>query len=103
MPHRLNCACVVIVAAVLAVASSVACGQTGSIHEPVRYVGGPVVQQNAHDGQLRPAIGVESFQVMRANRTHPEQSDGLADVQSRAKRRLPEQPVLRRIPEQPGR
>jgi hypothetical protein len=50
--------------------------QTGSIHEPVRYVGGPVVQPGAHDGQLRPAVGVESFQVMRANRTHPDQADG---------------------------
>ena len=49
--------------------------QTGSIHEPVRYVGGPRVNNNAHDGQLRPAVGVESFQVMRANRTHPEFSD----------------------------
>ena len=49
--------------------------QTGSIHEPVRYVGGPRVNNNAHDGQLRPAVGVESFQVMRANRTHPEFAD----------------------------
>ena len=49
--------------------------QTGSIHEPVRYVGGPRVNNNAHDGQLRPAIGVESFQVMRANRSHPELAD----------------------------
>ncbi|MBL8850850.1 MAG: exo-alpha-sialidase, partial [Planctomycetaceae bacterium] len=49
--------------------------QTGSIHEPVRYIGGPVVGQNAHDGQLRPAIGVENVQVMRANRTQPQHSD----------------------------
>lgn len=49
--------------------------QTGSIDEPIRYVGGPTVQHDAHDGRLRPAIGVESFQVMRANRTHPEQAD----------------------------
>jgi hypothetical protein len=49
--------------------------QTGSSHEPLRYVGGGRVQPNAHDGQLRPAIGVESFQVMRANRTHPELAD----------------------------
>jgi len=49
--------------------------QTGSIHEPVRYVGGPKVDPGAHDGQLRPAIGVESFQVMRANRKHAELAD----------------------------
>lgn len=60
----------------LLAAAPVAIAQTGSIHEPVRYIGGPVVNPAAHDGQLRPAIGVESFQVMRANRTHPELSDG---------------------------
>ena len=54
---------------------SVISAQTGSVHEPVRYVGGPVVNNNAHDGQLRPAIGVETFQVFRANRTHPEMAD----------------------------
>jgi hypothetical protein len=49
--------------------------QTGSLHEPVRYVGGPKVDANAHDGRLRPVVGVESFQVFRANRTHPELAD----------------------------
>jgi hypothetical protein len=49
--------------------------QTGSVYEPVRYVGGPRVDHRAHDGQLRPAIGIESFQVLRANRTHPELAD----------------------------
>ena len=36
---------------------------------------GRQVDPSAHDGQLRPAVGVESFQVMRANRTHPELAD----------------------------
>jgi hypothetical protein len=49
--------------------------QTGSIHEPVRYVGGGNIHYASHDGQLRPAIGVESFQVLRSNRTHPELAD----------------------------
>jgi len=49
--------------------------QTGSIHEPVRYVGGPTNNPGAHDGQLRPVVGAESFQVMRANRSHPELAD----------------------------
>ena len=65
-----------LVAAVALVSMSVRVeAQTGSASEPIRYIGGPVVGQNAHDGQLRPAIGVETFQVMRANRTHPEHSD----------------------------
>ncbi len=71
MPRR-SCFLDVILAAcagLLAPAALVA--QTGSIHEPVRYVGGPTNDPDAHDGQLRPAIGVESFQVMRANRSHP--------------------------------
>ena len=49
--------------------------QTGSIDEPVRYVGGPTVQNQAHDGQLRPVVGIENFQIMRANRTRPELAD----------------------------
>ena len=50
--------------------------------DPVRYVGEPK-QANSdykngyHDGQLRPAIGVQNYQILRANRTHPEWSDGL--------------------------
>ena len=50
--------------------------QTGSSNEPVRYVGGVYVDLDRHDGRLRPAIGVENHQVMRANRTHPELGDG---------------------------
>ena len=67
---------VIVVAAALLASMSPILAQTGSIHEPVRYVGGWVTNPHAHDGQLRPAVGVESFQVMRANRTQPEESDG---------------------------
>jgi hypothetical protein len=71
--HRFQTLILTLAALLLAPVTLLA--QTGSIHEPVRYVGGPRVNNNAHDGQLRPAVGVESFQVMRANRTHPEVSD----------------------------
>lgn len=50
--------------------------QTGSIHEPVRYVGGVTIDPNVHEGRLRYAIGVESRQTVRVNRTHPELADG---------------------------
>jgi len=40
--------------------------------EPVRYVGSESPNLEFHDGQLRPPIGVQSYQVLRANRTHPE-------------------------------
>jgi hypothetical protein len=49
--------------------------QTGSANEPVRYVGGVTIHQQAHDGQLRPVVGVESFAILRGNRTHPERAD----------------------------
>ncbi len=51
-------------------------GQTGSGAEPVRYMGGVSINLNTPEGNLRPAIGVENRQVLRANRTHPELADG---------------------------
>lgn len=44
--------------------------------EPVKYVGQEMVNIDYHHGQLRPAIGVQSYQVLRANRTHPELAEG---------------------------
>jgi hypothetical protein len=50
--------------------------QTGTASEPVRYVGGVTIDPNVHEGRLRYAIGVESRQTIRVNRTHPELNDG---------------------------
>lgn len=45
---------------------------------PIRYVGGhPLVDKHYHDGQLSPAVGVHTFQVLRANRTYPPDAAGL--------------------------
>ncbi len=49
--------------------------QTGSVNEPVRYVGGEIADPTVHDGALRPVVGVENRQILRANKTHPEWSD----------------------------
>lgn len=49
--------------------------QTGSVNEPVRYIGGTSIDPNVHEGRLRYAIGTESRQTLRANRTHPESAD----------------------------
>ena len=49
--------------------------QTGSPAEPIRYVGGVSIDPNVHEGRLRYAIGVESRQTLRVNRTHPEQAE----------------------------
>ncbi len=51
---------------------------TGDDKVPMRYVGQPkTIDQTFHDGQLRPAIGTHSYQVLRANRTNPPDSDQL--------------------------
>jgi hypothetical protein len=65
-----------ILAACIPAATS-AVAQTGSAAEPIRYLGGVFVDQEVHDGRLRPVIGVESYQVMRANRTRPEWGEGV--------------------------
>lgn len=49
--------------------------QTGSIYEPVRYIGGNSIDPDLHEGRLRYAIGVDSRQTLRVNRTHPEMAD----------------------------
>ncbi len=52
-----------------------ASAQTGSIHEPVRYVGGMTIDPALHEGLLRYAMGVESRQTLRVNLTKPELAD----------------------------
>jgi hypothetical protein len=44
--------------------------------EVVNYTGTTLSNVDYHHGQLRPAIGVHNIQVLRANREHPEKSDG---------------------------
>ncbi len=81
MPHlhdkvRRSCFCAVAaVSCVLVELHTPLAAQTGSIHEPVRYIGEARAFPPAHDGQLRPAVGVETVQVLRANRTRPEAAD----------------------------
>jgi len=58
--------------------------QTGSIMEPVRYIGGVTIDPTLHEGRLRYAIGVESRQTVRVNRTHPEMNDGFGWTYSHA-------------------
>ena len=50
--------------------------QTGSVNEPVRYIGGVTIDPNVHEGKLRYAIGTESRQTLRVNRNHPELAEG---------------------------
>lgn len=61
----------------------------GRENEPIQYIG-KVNTSNSdykngyHDGQMQVAIGVQNYQIMRANRTHPEWSDGLGWTYSHA-------------------
>ncbi|RPJ54000.1 MAG: hypothetical protein EHM23_29855 [Acidobacteria bacterium] len=57
--------------------SILAAGQEspGGPGEPVRYVGRDQTD-GTHEGGLRLAVGVKSYQVFRANKAHPEQADG---------------------------
>ncbi len=43
----------------------------------IRYRGQEAADTRFHDGALRPVIGACNVQVMRANRAHPDQSQGL--------------------------
>jgi hypothetical protein len=50
--------------------------------EPVKYIGSDHTSNSDyktgyHDGQMKPAIGVQNYQILRANRSYPEKSDGL--------------------------
>ena len=55
--------------------STMATGGPGSADEPVRYVGNEWADTDYHDGRLRPAVGVQSYEVMHCNRSHPELAD----------------------------
>ena len=67
--------CLLILAVVRCVMQAQTTGP-GSASEPLRYVGPPLPQPYASDGGLRLAVGVQSYQVFRASRLHPELSDG---------------------------
>ena len=47
-----------------------------SKYESVRYVGNVRANIDYHHGQLKPVVGTNSYQVLRANREHPEWAEG---------------------------
>jgi len=77
--------CVYLLIAILCLGiASIGYAQTGRENEPVRYVGGVSIDPKLHEGRLRYAIGVESRQTVRVNRTHPEWTDGCGWTYSHA-------------------
>jgi len=63
------------IALLILVLQSASDTRPGGPEEPVRVVS-EGIDLDVHDGRLRPAVGVETVQVMRANRTHPEKGEG---------------------------
>jgi hypothetical protein len=61
---------------IAALPAALAPAQTGSIHEPVRYIGGVTIDLHSHEAGIRPAIGTHHHQILRVNRTHPELAEG---------------------------
>jgi hypothetical protein len=51
--------------------------QVSQAQDTLRYTGSTISNTDYHHGQLVPAIGVHNIQTLRANREHPELSDGL--------------------------
>ena len=44
---------------------------------PIQYIGNEVANVDYHHGQLRPLVGAAHYQVLRANRTHPQEAEDL--------------------------
>ena len=50
----------------------------------IRYTGTEEPDLEKHDGGLRPVVGAWNVQVLRANRAHPEEADGLGNTYNHA-------------------
>ena len=48
----------------------------GAAQNKIHYTGTELSNPAYHDGQLSPVVGVHNIQVMRANREHPNVSNG---------------------------
>jgi sialidase-like protein len=75
MVQRIQIFCFMALVGALYFSNHLLLAQTGSVNEPVRYIGGGAIDPNVHDGRLRPPVGVHSHQTLRVNRTHPELAD----------------------------
>ncbi len=52
-------------------------GQNPEDKLAIGYIGeDKTANSNYHDGQMRPAVGTQNYQIFRANRTHPEMAEG---------------------------
>ena len=51
--------------------------QSEDHHTIIRYVGeDKIANTDFHDGEMRPAIGTQNYQILRANRSYPELAEG---------------------------
>ena len=62
--------------------SCIGCRMDGDYHSGadsagrIHYTGKELSNPTYHDGQLSPVVGVHNIQLVRANREHPEASNG---------------------------
>ena len=49
---------------------------TVSAQDRIHYTGKEISNPTYHDGQLSPVVGVHNIQLVRANREHPDVSNG---------------------------
>lgn len=69
--------------------------QAQTPQDRIHYTGKELSNPTYHDGQLSPVVGVHNIQLVRANREHPEASNGNGmDLQPSAYAGLLERSVL---------
>ena len=51
--------------------------QAQTPQDRIHYTGKELSNPTYHDGQLSPVVGVHNIQLVRANREHPEASNGM--------------------------
>ena len=54
--------------------------QAQTPQDRIHYTGKELSNPTYHDGQLSPVVGVHNIQLVRANREHPEASNGLTTI-----------------------
>ena len=58
--------------------------QAQTPQDRIHYTGKELSNPTYHDGQLSPVVGVHNIQLVRANREHPEASNGNAGLLERS-------------------
>ena len=59
--------------------------KVGTPEMPIKFIGTPQwMKDNRHDGHLRPVVGVQNIQILRANRTNPPETNKAGNTYNHA-------------------